>query len=394
MTTMIPTSTARTDGLGSAATEALFTAYQLTTAAAAGVTGQPALTLDLVPTLAQTQDLARSHAVKWGDGFQAELLQPLTHIQGYTAAFVAFMPRMDDLARRASDGDATARAEFRQGLVILRRLAAQYQGSVAAAKGEVQRFQQLVDDDRVRFGTDGQTLAKRYTGPDGEIADIEKQLAALDAELRETNRTIALGAAKAVPGAIVLGIQLALAAEDIVGTGKAVIQTGISLARSTAAWDTEAIADSAVKFYGEAKKVPGIYQNVKKAVDSPVLFTSVTQAVEDAQAAMDSSKAGIARYRGELTKLTSDRLQVGVFTTVKGHVERLAEHIDQSLAALDTTAELWRQEIDRLDYWDALAQGPSAGRLPNELSGAAACWLLDAEAVRRYQGCLAGLPQV
>ncbi|WP_438484742.1 HBL/NHE enterotoxin family protein [Streptomyces sp. S186] len=393
MTASAPVVPSPTAGLGSAATEALFTAYQLTTAAAIAVTEQPSLSLELVPTLTQTQDLARSHAVKWGGAYQTALLQPLTDVQGYTGTFISFTPHMDDLARRAGDGDAAAQAELRQGLTILRRLVSQNQAGVTTAKGEIEQFKQLVDDDRVRFGSDGKTLEKQYTGPGGEIAEIEKNLAALESELRETNQAIALGAAKAIPGALVLGIQLALAAEDIVGTGKAVIQTGITLARSTAAWDTEAIADSAVKFYGEAKKVPGIYQGVKKSVESPVLFESVTKAVEEAHAAMDRSAAGIARYRSELTKLTADRLQVGVFATLKGHVERLAAHVDQALTALDSTAQMWRQENDRIAYWDALAQGSSASQLEDELSGAAARWLLDAEAVRRYQRSLTDLPR-
>ncbi|MHB6904149.1 HBL/NHE enterotoxin family protein [Streptomyces sp. DB-54] len=372
------------------ATEAVFASCQVLIAAATGITAQPDLALGLVPDLAASQALARNHAGLWSSRYQEALLQPLADITGYTNAVTSYLPDLITLAGNITAGDKEAAAEFREGLSELRQALSSLQSHTDASKNRLSDFRNQVEDDRARFGAHARTLEEKYTGPDGEMAAIRNNLAALDRRLQETNATIAQGAAKGIAGALVTGIQLALTAEDVFGTAKTIIQAGLSLAKSTAAWDPEAMADDAVKLFDGAQKIPDLYKTVKTAVNQPALFESIDTSLREAQAAMDSATADIAEYGRELKQLTNDELQVGVFVTLQGQIERLALRTDDALTALDAMAKEWHREKQRLDLWDAQAQDMSA-TLAGELTDAAAHWVLNAQAAQRYQDALVSL---
>ncbi|MCF3106961.1 HBL/NHE enterotoxin family protein [Streptomyces roseoverticillatus] len=372
------------------APEAVFASCQVLVAAATGITAQPDLSLDLVPDLRASQALARSHAGLWSSRYQEALLQPLADITGYANACTSYLPDLLTLAGRIAARDEEAVPEFREGLSELKQALSSLQGHTDASKDQISRFRDRIEDDRVRFGAHARTLAEKYTGDHGEIAAIRNNLSVLDSRLQNTNAAIALGAAKGIPGALVTGIQLALAAEDVFGTAKAVIQAGLSLARSTAHWDAEAMSDNAMKLFDEARKVPGVYKAVKTAVDQPALFQGISQSLDEAQAAMDSATVDIAEYGRQLAKLTDDELQVGVFVMLQGQVERLALRTGDALTALDAVAEVWHREEQRLARLDALAQDMSAA-LADELTEAAAHWILNAQAAQRFQDTLVDL---
>ncbi|MEH6374147.1 HBL/NHE enterotoxin family protein [Streptomyces sp. KLMMK] len=387
-TTTPPRKPGTPDPAVAAPVESLFTACQLLTAAAAGITAQPDLTLDLIPTLPEAQALARSHAAKWSGTYQVALLQPLADILGYANAYTSYLPYVTELSGRIAAGDKAALPDLREVLDDLGQQASSFQAGTADSKTQLLAFKNLVDDDHVRFDTEAKALEKNYTGPSGEITTIRTSLAALEQRLQKNNAEIALGATKAIPGALVTGIELALSAEEVFGAAGTVIQAGLSLARSTAAWNTKAIADDAMAFFDEAKKIPAVYKSVKTAVEQPYLFPSVSQALDDAQAAMNRAKADIAEYGRELTQLTMDNLQAGVFITLQGQVQRLALRADDALAALDGMTRMWEREQQRLIHWDAMAQGTSADRLADEFTVAAAHCILNAQASRRFQDAL------
>ena len=306
----------------------VYAAAVLLDASALGVLVQPTLELELVPTLAQTQALASSHARRWLDVTASALIQPLQDVRDYGAGMESFGPELLDSARGAADGDPAALGTFLTGVQYLEGLVGSERQSVGASTTTLGAFRQLTDDDAVRFATDARTLAERYTGPSGDIARIDAQLAALSARMDSDNATTAQGASQAIPGAIIVGIGFGVAYVDT-DLGKTIIKQGITMAEG---------------------------------------------AVKASDDAMKDFHAAAGEYQQALTALASEQQEVGVFATLRDNVGGVGTGVLRATTALAELDRAWQDELVSLQVLGATAKGTSRGQVPDMVTTAVARW--------------------
>jgi hypothetical protein len=309
--------------------------------------GQQPLDLPLVPTVTQTQALAARHAGLWLDAYATSLLQPLDDVRTYGAAVAAFAPELKSAAAKLAQGpDARALDTFLTGIAHLGQLVSSRRQGIVGDRTAITAFASLVDDDSVRYASDAMLMRKRYTGPDGEITAIQTELESLAAKLRKDNEEIALGAAKALPAALIIGVGAGVAYINT-SVGKAIVEKGIEMAR-------------------------GVFK--------------------ETDAAMDDARATIAKYKEKSEKLSDERQQVAVFTTLNGHVTQLASGARAALTALDGLDGAWQGELDLFTLWNATARGADASPLPNAVTAAADRWASRSAGVLTLMRALDDLP--
>ncbi|MFB6931170.1 HBL/NHE enterotoxin family protein, partial [Streptomyces noursei] len=289
--------------LSESAVEALFASHQLVTVAATGVARQPELSLDLVPTLARGQAVAREHAFSWRASYHQALLQPLTDIQSYANTYDAYLPYLTKLA--AQPDDAEALNQFRNGVRVLQGQASRLQGSLPNSKAFLGIFRQGVDDDDAGFASDAKHVEANYQGPQGDVARIRAALEEIDGRLAQSNQVIAEMTANAFRGALVSAIDFAVEIQNF-ATYKTVVQAGLTFARSAVAKDASALTRDAVAFFQEAGKVPYVFSGVQKRFGELIR----PKALDEAQDAAEQARKDIARYGDEMRKLTSSQLQL------------------------------------------------------------------------------------
>ncbi|MEU2433191.1 HBL/NHE enterotoxin family protein [Streptomyces sp. NPDC007861] len=361
--------------------EALYNAWQLISVAVSGVTGQEGLHLDLVPTLSSDQSVARGHARKWTDTYATSLVQPLTDMTFYTNLYNSFTP---ELMSSVAYTD-----KFVNGLGNLERMARVYQNSTTTAIDKLKAFQNLVDDDTSRFTNDNNELSRTYTGDGGELAQIASELGSFRKELEGLNAAISVGITKGIPGAIAFGVKIAFEATSIAGTGKAIIDTTLNFTKDITKKSLGTIASDARKFYDAAKGIPKVQKIVQDAANDGGMFTSVSKALEDADAAVSKSKETIEKYRNALEAQAAMQKQVGVFVTIKGHVDQISTRTGEAIQALETNEELWVRELDSLRALEGRVRASNPEEeVPDMLANNAAQWILRAQAARRLLGAM------
>ena len=339
------TSDATNEALTGAA-NAIFASLLTTTAEQQVIGEQQDLNLSLVPTLPQTQALARSHAALWRTSYSTALLQALTDFRAYANAVTVFAPQLIDVAGKLAGGDTSTRPQLLNGIQVLANLAGNQKTSNANAKSTIDSYSSLVSDDSVRFNTDAGSLAQRYTGPQGDIQHLQGVLGELSDRLAKDNQTIAEGATKALPGAIIIGIGLGVSWIDT-SVGKVILQKGLEMTKG---------------------------------------------AMEEADQAMADAAAAIADYKKTFEALVSEKLQVAVFETVRQHVTRMNGAVGGAQAALQNAAGAWQGEIGRLQLWTATAQTASPISLAADVQASSTFWAGLSKAVGSFQSALAALP--
>lgn len=346
MTAATATASAAPDVLADSAGR-VFAAALVLNVQAPAMAGQQQLDLPLVPTVTQTQALAARHAGLWLDAYATSLLQPLDDVRTYGAAVAAFAPELKAAATKLAAGpDAGALDRFLTGIAHLGQLVSSRRQGIVGDRTSITAFASLVDDDSVRYASDASVMRKRYTGPDGEITAIQTELESLAAQLRKDNDEIALGAAKALPAALIIGVGAGVAYINT-SVGKAIVEKGIEMAR-------------------------GVFKETDVAMD-------------------DASKT-IAKYKEKSEKLSDERQQVAVFTTLNGHVTQLASGARGALTALDALDSAWQGELDVFTLWNATARGADASPLPNAVAAAADRWAARSSGVLTLLRALDDLP--
>jgi Bacillus haemolytic enterotoxin (HBL) len=326
------------DGAGSVFAAALVLDVQ-----APAIAGQWPLDLPLVPTVSQTQALAARHAGLWLDVYAPQLMQALDDVRTYGATVVAFAPELTAAAATLGRGrDAEALDVLLSGIGHLGQIVSSRRQGIAANRTAITAFAGLVDDDSVRYVTDASLMRQRYTGPDGDITAIEKELDDLGARLRKDNEEIALGAAKALPAALIIGVGAGVAYIDT-SVGKAIVQKGIEMGRG---------------------------------------------AIKDADAAMDDAAEAIRKYKAAAEKLSGERQQIAVFTTLNGHVMQLSHGSSLALSALDGLDRAWQAEIEVQALWNATARGTGASTLSSAVTAVADLWTTRSAGVLTLIGAL------
>ncbi|MEU6708573.1 HBL/NHE enterotoxin family protein [Streptomyces wuyuanensis] len=361
--------------------EAIYSAWQLISVAVSGVTGQESLHLELVPTLSSDQAVARGHARKWTDTYATSLIQPLTDMTFYANLYSTFTPELISSVAHTEN--------FVKGLDNLERMAQCYQRSTTTAMDKLKAFQNLVDDDTSRFGNDNNELSRQYTGDEGELAQIANELGSFRKELEGLNAAISVGITKGIPGAIAFGVKIAFEATSIAGTGRAIIDTTLNFTKDITKKSLGTIASDAKKFYDAAKGIPKVQKIVQDAANDGGMFTSVSQALEDADTAVSKSKETIEKYRNALEAQATMQKQVGVFVTIKGHVDQISTRTGEAIQTLETNDELWARELESLRALEARVRASNPEEEVTEmLSSNAAQWILRAQAARRLLGAM------
>lgn len=303
---------------------------------APAMAGQEQLDLPLVPTVTQTQALAASHAELWISTYASYLEQPLDDVRTYGALVAAFTPGLTDAASTlAEDRDPAALRRFRSDVGYLTQSATSRRATIANSQTYLNTFVALLGDDAVRYATDEALMAKRYTGPGGDIARIQADLDGLTTRLQKDNDQIALAAATAIAGGAVLGVGAAALYLDL-PVGKALIQAGLKVGRG---------------------------------------------AVQAADDAMDDATAAITAYTADAEKLSDELQQVAVFTTLNGHVTQLNAGAAAAVSALNDLDAAWQAEIGAHHLWIATAQQQDRSALPGYVAAGAKAWQSRSAAV-------------
>lgn len=282
-----------------------FAAYLRLLGDASAVVVQQELDLGLVPTLAEDQALAASHAADWLTRAAPTVLVSLLAVGGHARVVQAFAA---GLGAHADDVDAGAdAAPFLRLCAALRSQVADRVAAVTAAGTGLAARQQFVEEDDVRFGKLGAEVPAAYA-PD--LAHLRSGLDALRGRMEHDNAVITGAAAHLLPGLATLGLAAGLTVVDL-AQAKVVVQKG---------------------------------------------YKMIAGADEEVRAAMADAAEAVAAYRTTLTALALARAELAAFTIVAGNVTRLVTTTQGALCALTALATGWQDEDGYLLWLGALAQ--------------------------------------
>lgn len=307
------------------AANAVFASYLLTSADAAAVVGQQAITLDLIGTLPEDQALARDHAASWSATTGPDLLDACTDIIGYAHEVAAFGDSIKAAAAEVEDGGSPD--PFNDLLEGLNLAVNDRAGRLQTTGQALGVLGQALNDDGIRFATLASTVPAVYTPV---LASLATQVSGLQATLAKDRATIVNAAVDLLPGMAAIGF--AAAAAVVVGTnaGKVILEKG--------------------------------YTMTKGVVDS-------------ADAALTEQSATIEEYGALLTTQAQDRMELAVFSAVAGQVAHLTRSTAGAATSVTVLQSAWQSETSRLVLVGAMAASSRPSGLVAAVTDATTWWV-------------------
>jgi non-hemolytic enterotoxin A len=327
------------------AVAALANVFLRLNAAAQAVLAQRDVALRLIPTLPQTQALARAHLTDWIEDYETDLLQAIIDVGGFANEYADFDKEFASLAAGVDAGNANDRQELLAGLADLRATLQKIRGQLAAQKDQIEAFRNLIADDETRFASDAESVERTYTGPGGQLAALKKEIADLQARLDEDNATIAEGATEAIPGILITAVGVAIDYADT-DVGQVVVDAGLDMVKGAIAKSDQAEAD----------------------------FTTT-----------------IANYKARLIELKADDLDLAVFQTVKAQVAKASTLGAQVYDAMGQMDAAW---IDVDNGFDVMVQtlkeqdAPAAGELERQFTAGKGFWATTKAQIDAFENVL------
>ncbi len=293
-----------------------FQDYLVMQATGLNIANQPMVQLDLVPTLPQTQALARSHVQDYQDDKSSKHIYIFEQVQAYNNMLQRFAQTLLPYAQGWDGGDKNSAEQVKHGLTQMCRYPITNKEATEQIQNDLKSYHQSITDDRVRYQTDEDSADEKVGGASGEIATLRQHLKELGSSLDEANRRIAEGASRNVVKALETGLKAGMAMVEVPGLADLVVDTA---------------------------------------------FTYVDDAVGDEGDPLADSDSLVGQYRAALERLADEQAQMGVLATLRLNVERFSRSLDSVIATLDQLGKAWNdlaEQIDTLSSYNS-AEGPS-----------------------------------
>jgi non-hemolytic enterotoxin B/C len=199
----------------------------LVDAYAQAVLKQGIITLAKVPSLADNQRTAQTHATSWLNVVSPQMIQTNTDLLDFAHNFNNFYTPLVNLASNINTGNN--RALFIQGLQILITKIQGHQTNAQAALTAVEGFSGALDTDLGNFNNDLTTGTSIYEGDHGEVKELTKANDALQDAMNKDMAMIAGGAVMIVVGGLMVAVG-ALAEIETAGASTVLIVGGLAVA--------------------------------------------------------------------------------------------------------------------------------------------------------------------
>lgn len=265
--------------------------------------------------------------------------------ENYYLQYSNFFPTLTANAKLVDAGQAKPDI-LDHGLAILQNYVADYAGKVAQVRSDLELFDNFVREDKTRFETDRKTADRKYTGSQGELGDIRTKFDSLTAALEADNTIIARGAIKAVPGAIGIGIAVALKYLDLPGSST--------------------VLDSSVKW--------------------------IKNADQESVNAMKDSDGKVQELKATIEKLKGEELEMALLAAISSQVRKFAARIDDDITSLKTLEQSWTDLANKF-YLLSNYSSPPPGFFQAQLDQGRVAAVLLNQFAQRYQQALQNISQ-
>lgn len=301
---------------------------------------QPNLVVAAMPDMATHQQTARDHANSWINTIQPALIGTIHGIVGFSNQFNAYLTPLINAANRINT-DPTAKQTVIDGLTLLKNAATTQKSNAVLATQTVDGFRANFSGDFVAFATDIDTLSTKLIGDNGEIKQLQDEMAARQSAMNNDLTMIAGGAVAVVVGVLVIAV-------------------GVLAEIPTAGASTALVVAGGVVVAG------GIAVTIYGSVDYA---------------------SNMAAYKDAAQKLAKDQAEVTLMTHAKGQLTGLNTQIQGAITALNAMEASWQGLISNFDTLLTQVAGTNVDSafLLAQLNAASSDWNDMATQARKVQ---------
>ena len=189
---------------------------------------QPDITLQELPNLPQHQQIARTHAETWLSTIWPEIIAVTKDIISYAQIFSTAYKELDGLVDRLKKGDEKAKDHFKMLLTDV-LLVGYQKANISRVASMADTFRQTLDEDSKNFTSDSETAKLAYTREKGQLAQLQTEEEAAQAEVK-TLHTELIAAAAALAALVAA---MAAVSFFTFGIGSFALAAGIVAATAT-----------------------------------------------------------------------------------------------------------------------------------------------------------------
>ncbi|MFK0311683.1 HBL/NHE enterotoxin family protein [Pseudomonas sp. NPDC090233] len=322
-------------------------AGSLVNGACTAILQQANMDVPAMPEMAKHQQTARDHANLWINTLQPALIGSIGGVVGFSNQFNAYLAPLLKAAANVNT-DPKARQTVVEGLQLLQTAANTQKSNAVLANQSVDDFRKNFSVDFSAFATDIDTLTQKLAGDNGEIIQLQAEMAARQKAMNNDLTMIAAGATGAVVGVLMIAVGVLA---EIPSAG---LSTGLIVAGGVVV-----AGGAAVTIYGSVD----YSSNMKK-------------------------------YKAAAEKLAADQAEIVLMTHAKGQLGTLNQQISNAIGALNAMESSWQTLISSLDTLIKQVQSTDVDSafLTAQLNAACSDWDDMATQARKVQDMINPAP--